>query len=177
MRSIRGMKLKLLATILVALAAPAMAADSARLLEKANVLPLALDDSFQFRKVISTLQDPSLTDKKRTNEDMLNFERLRPFFGALTNMERIQRVGHYFKFFWRAKRQADITVRLEYRQQKLGDYVQAREISYQGAKGSVETEFEVVGDDYREDGRITSWRALLIENGRVVGLTQSYLWN
>jgi hypothetical protein len=169
------MKLKLLATVLVALAASSLAADSSRLLEKANILPLALDDAFQFRKVISTLQDPK-AEESDSESPMLNFERARTYFGALTGGDRKQREGHYFKFFWRAVRPANITVRLEYRQQKLGDYVQAREVFYQDVKGSVKTGFEVVGDDYHEDGRITSWRALLIENGRIVGLTQSYLW-
>jgi hypothetical protein len=41
----------------------------------------------------------------------------------------------------------------------------------------MKTAFKIIGDDYIEDGRITSWRALLIENGKIVGLTQSYLWN
>ena len=43
-------------------------------------------------------------------------------------------------------------------------------------KGSVKTEFTVIGDDYLENGPVTNWRALLIVNGRIVGLTQSYLW-
>jgi hypothetical protein len=170
------MKLKLMATILVALAAAAPAADSSRLLEKANVLPLALDDAFQFRKVISTLQDPDTKPRQLGVEPMLNFEYMRNYFGALSRADRREREGHYFKFFWRTSRPASVTVRLEYRQEKLGNYVQAREVAYQDIKGSVKTEFEVLGDDYYNDGRITSWRALIIENGRIVGLTQSYLW-
>jgi hypothetical protein len=170
------MKLKLLATLFVALAASAPAADSSRLIEKANVLPLALDDAFQFRKVIATLQDPEVKEKSSDTTEMLNFERVRNYFGALTKTDRLSRDGHYYKFFWRSSRPANITVRFEYRQQKLGDYVQAKEVAYQDVKGSVKTEFEVTGDDYYEDGRVMSWRALLIENGRIVGLTQSFLW-
>ena len=51
------------------------------------------------------------------------------------------------------------------------------EVSYDGAKGSMKTQFAIIGDDYSEDGRVTSWRALLIENGKIVGLTQSFLWH
>jgi hypothetical protein len=55
--------------------------------------------------------------------------------------------------------------------------VQARELSYPAAKGSFKSEFKVIGDDYNEDGRVTAWRAILIENGKIVGLNQSFLWN
>jgi hypothetical protein len=34
-----------------------------------------------------------------------------------------------------------------------------------------------VGSDYFEDGRVSGWRVLLIENGKIVGLTQSFLWD
>jgi hypothetical protein len=41
----------------------------------------------------------------------------------------------------------------------------------------METRFQVIGDDYIQDGRVISWRALLISEGKIVGLTQSYLWD
>lgn len=146
-----------------------------RLLDRAPALPLALDDDFEFRKQKLLLNDPLVL--KPTVDPLLAFERQRLNYGAITQLDRIQRQGHYFTFFWRAKRSADLTLRLEYRQENLGAFVQAREVSYTGVKGSQKTEITVVGDDYREDGRITAWRALLIEGGRVVALTQSFLWN
>ncbi len=157
------------------IAATALRAETPRPLETARVLPLALDDHFQFRKTELFLNDPQYI--KPTTDPMLQFERQRVNFGAVTNVDRLERRGQYFTFFWRAGRAADITVRLEYRQENLGAHVQAREVSCPHAKGSMKTMFQIVGDDYLEDGRITAWRALLIEEGRVVGLTQSYLWN
>ena len=156
-------------------AASGFCAEPAHLLEKAKVLPLALDDQFQFRKVIMFLNDPKKF--KTTNNAMINFERERVNFKALTAADREQRVGQYFTFLWRTGRKADITVRLEYRQENLGSFVQAREVACKEARGSMKTAFEIIGDDYLDDGRVTAWRALLIENGRIVGLTQSYLWN
>ncbi len=68
-------------------------------------------------------------------------------------------------------------MRLEYRQQKTGGLIQAREVSYPDAKGSHATRFQITGDDYREQGRVSAWRVLLIENHRtVVALSQSSLW-
>ena len=68
-------------------------------------------------------------------------------------------------------------MRFEYRQANLGSYVQARELVFPGAKGSCKAEFNIIGDDYFEDGRVTAWRALVIENGKIVALNQSFLWN
>ena len=111
------------------------------------------------------------------NSAMLQFERERVNYKAVTAADRQLLVGEYFTFFWRTSRQADITVRLEYRQENLGSFVQAREVALKNVLGSESTEFKIIGDDYLDDGRVTAWRALLIENGRIVGLTQSYLWN
>ncbi len=79
-------------------------------------------------------------------------------------------------FFWRAKRPATITVRLEYRPETLHGATQAREVTYPNAKGSHKTDFAIIGDDFLTDGRILSWRCLLIEKGRIVAETKSYLW-
>jgi hypothetical protein len=146
-----------------------------RALDKATVLPLALDDAFQFRKTITFLNDPEV-NKPATNA-MINFERAHINYGAINSYERRQREGNYYKFFWRSNRKADLTVRFEYRQQHLGAFVQAKEITYPAAKGSFESQFKVVGNDYYEDGRVSGWRVLLIENGKIVGLTQSFLWD
>lgn len=163
--------------LLLALAwtAGSPAAERPRQLDKARVLPLALDDSFQFRKTKILLNDRELD--KPTLDPMIAFEKQRINFGAVSSYDREQRNGQYFTFFWRVQRPADVTIRLEYRQQNLGAYVQAKELFYKNVKGSVTTDFSVIGDDYRQDGRITGWRALLIENGKIVGLNQSFLWN
>ena len=149
--------------------------DVSHTIDKANVLPLALDDAFQFRKSIIQLNDPQLN--KPSFDAMINFERTRVNYGALNSYERRARYGHYFKFFWRSNRKADLTLRFEYRQQNLGAYVQAKEINYKDAKGSFVSEFDVIGDQYTEDGQVCGWRALLIENGKIVALHQSFLWN
>ncbi len=169
------MKRHLLMLASLALAATGLCKEPPRQLDKANVLPLALDDAIQFRKTKIFLNEPELL--KPTTEDMISFERQRVNFGAVTQLDRQQRYGHYYTFFWRADRKADLTLRFEYRQQRLGSYVQAKEIAYPGVKGSVQSQFQVIGDDYAEEGKVTAWRAVLVENGKIVGLTQSFLWN
>lgn len=166
-----------------------------KILTKVNQLPVALNDNFQFRKTKLFYLDPnppkarkSLSQALSANannpnnptagiaEASLGFERTYRLYGAISNADKTQRYGNYFDFFWRVKRPANVTVRLEYRQEKLRAFVQAREISYENAKGNNKTEFTVIGDDYFQDGRVIAWRCLLIENGKIVAENRSYLW-
>ena len=144
-------------------------------LEKANVLPLALDDRYQFRKVQEFLNEPKYA--KPTVDPMVIFERQRVNYGAVTGVDRLEVRGHYYSFYWRTRQPGPVTVRFEYRQANLGSYVQAKEVPYDNPRGTVETKFQVIGDDYIQDGRVIAWRALLIADGKIVGLTQSYLWD
>ena len=123
------------------------------------------------------LSNTAPSTKTATAQDAsIMFERQYRLFGAVTKLDRRQRFGDYFDFFWRAKRPANVTVRLEYRQEKLHAHVQAQEISYPNARGTHKTEFKVIGDDYFDDGRVIAWRCLLIENGKIVAQNRSYLW-
>jgi hypothetical protein len=147
-------------------------------LPEANVLPLELSDQFQFRKFdifINAELRPRSTPMT-TRELMIYMERHRATWGAIDGQETAAKTGEFFTFFWRAKRRADLTLRFEYRQSNLKNLVQAREINYPAACGSHESHFDIVGNDYSEDGRVTSWRALLIENQKIVALLQSRAW-
>lgn len=174
-----------------------------RVIDRVVPLPIALSDDFQFRKTKlylltenvagdkASATDQSLqsatkgaklsgsapSSKTTTVQDAsIRFERQYRLWGAVTKLDRRERFGNYFDFFWKARRTANLTVRLEYRQEKLHAHIQAQEISYPNARGAYKTEFKVVGDDYLDDGRVTAWRCLMIENGQVVAETHSYLW-
>jgi hypothetical protein len=165
-----------LSTVLALLlfAAGNVSAEPAKLVPKPRVFPLQLDDAITFRKTKIFINDPVLF--KQSQDDMLTFERQHVNFGAITQYDRQQRFGSYYTFFWRATRRADVTVRFEYRQEKLGSYVQAQERTYPAAKGNFESKFAVIGDDYNNEGKVTSWRAIIIEDGKIVALNQSFLW-
>ena len=178
-------------------------AEQPRLLDRVVPLPAALSDDFQFRKTKlfllteevpgqakntgdqtsqatgkgGKLSGTAPSSKTTTVQDAsIRFERQYRLFGAVTKLDQRERMGNYFDFFWKARRPADLTVRLEYKQEKLHAHVQAQEISYSNARGSHKTAFKVVGDDYFDDGRVTAWRCLLIENGTIVAETHSYMW-
>jgi hypothetical protein len=163
----------------------------------AGKYPVALNSDFEFRKMkIYTLgQNPYVTGKGTLGaadtskkgglsrsktveqEASLLFERSYRLQGAVTGLDQRQRFGQYFDFFWRAKRPSDVTVRFEYKQEKLKAFVQAKEQAYQNVSGTNRSEFRVVGDEYFDDGGVLAWRCLLIEHGRIVAEKRSFLWD
>jgi hypothetical protein len=167
-----------------------------KVVEKVTPLPVALDKDFEFRKTKlvllnekttaqSSRQSTSSLNKKSTSPSQktatlqdapITFERQYRMFGAVTGLDQRQRFGNYFDFFWRAKRPSDVTVRLEYRQEKLHEHVQAQEITYRNVRGTHKTEFKVIGDDYLDDGQVIAWRCLLIAEGRIVAENRSFMW-
>jgi hypothetical protein len=166
-----------------------------KVLTKVDKLPVALNDDFQFRKtkLFYMSENPPKTKRSFSQalaagapnpnnptagiaEASLGFERTYRLYGAISQADKNQRYGNYLDFFWRVKRPANVTVRLEYRQEKLRAFVQAREVSYSNATGNNKTEFAIIGDDYFQDGRVTAWRCLLIESGKIVAENRSYLW-
>jgi len=193
-----------LAAVVAVMAATAFGAQpQARLVTRAGPLPTALNEDFQFRKTKLYLLTEQAPGQEKSNTDQtvqstgkggklastapssktttvqdasIRFERQYRLFGAVTKLDQRERIGNYFDFFWRTRRQADLTVRLEYKQEKLHAHIQAQEVFYQGARGNRKTSFKVVGDDYFDDGRVIAWRCLLIENGQIVAETHSYLW-
>jgi hypothetical protein len=174
------------------------AREEPKVVEKVTPLPVALDKDFEFRKTklfflsekapkaserarstSSSLSAKSNTPSQKTatlQDAPITFERQYRLYGAVTALDRRQRFGDYFDFFWRAKRPSDVTVRLEYRQEKLHEHVQAQEVTYRNVRGTHKTEFKVIGDDYADDGRVIAWRCLLIANGRIVAENRSFLW-
>ena len=169
-----------------------------KVVEKVTALPMALDPNFEFRKTkLFFMSEKGLKPSERAHDSSnkiggktnspnrktavlqdapIVFERQYRLFGAVTGVDQRQRFGDYFDFFWRSKRPSDVTVRLEYRQEKLHEHVQAQEITYRNARGTNKTEFRVIGDDYLDDGRVIAWRCLLIANGRIVAENRSFLW-
>jgi hypothetical protein len=198
------MKFGVCLIVLVFLAHGAAAAtEEPTLLKTVSPLPVALDPNVQFRKTklfLMTEKAPNSAKEKGgkkggsadgtgnaqsstakstsvVQEASITFERQYRLFGAVTKLDQHQRFGNYFDFFWRTKRPADLTARLEYRQEKLHAHIQAQEISYRNVHGSHKTEFKVIGDDYFDNGRVLAWRCVLVENGKIVAETQSYLWD
>jgi hypothetical protein len=169
----------LCAALAVVLAGCATPEGPATRLDKANILPLELDDAYQFRKILTSVFDPNLDEQRVSGAKtggVIDFERARRTWGAVDSLEISKRHGSYFTFFWRTSRDSDVTLRLEYRQAGLGNFVMAQERYFPAARGSHRSTFQVTGDEFLENGLVSAWRALLIVDGRVVALRQSSMW-
>src|SRR4029077_7856526 len=200
-RFIREMRFaaSLLILTFVVVSSPGKGArEEPKVVEKVTPLPMALDPNFEFRKTrLFFMSEKGLKPSERAHDSNnkvggksnapsqktstlqdapIVFERQYRLYGAVTGVDQRQRFGNYFDFFWRIKRASDVTVRLEYRQDKLHEHVQAQEITYGNVRGTHKTEFKVIGDDYFDDGRVIAWRCLLIANGRIVAENRSFLW-
>ena len=166
----------LLALFCLALASCAGTIPKPYQVENPKPLPVALDREFELLKTQQYFLDPVAKPLTGQTDASVAFERGYRMYGAVTALDQHQRFGNYFDFFWRARRDADVRVRLEYRQEKLHAFVQAREVHYPHARGHHRTEFAIIGDDFADDGRVLAWRASLIVDGRIVATTRSYLW-
>ena len=187
--------------LLVSASCLCAAVNDPRIVPNVSSVPVALDPDFSFRKTkIYTLSDQaaaphtkgknasdlqnaakgkfaSSSSKLAVQEASLNFEKSYRVFGAVTGADQRQRHGQYFDFFWRAKRPADVTVRFEYKQEKLRALTQAKEVAYRDIRGTNRSEFRVIGDEFFDDGKVLAWRCLLIEHGRIVAEKRSFLWD
>ena len=166
----------LLAVFCLVLASCAATPPKPYQVEKPQPLPVTLEKDFDFRKVREYFLNPLAPRLTGQVDASVRFERDYRMYGAITALDQHQRFGNYYAFFWVARRPADVRVRLEYRQEKLHAFIQAREVRYPRARGHYKTEFAIIGDDFFDDGRVISWRASLIVDGRIVATTRSYLW-
>lgn len=112
----------------------------------------------------------------KTDDEMIKFERRRLSYGAVDSADFRERKGYYYTVFWNTKTKAPATVRFEYRVAATGPEIHQKEIHVSEPKGRNATRFEVIGEEYAEMGRVTQWRATVVENGVVVAEFKSFLW-
>ncbi len=113
----------------------------------------------------------------QTEDPMLDFDQRRAIYGAIDSAEKSELLGNYFTIFWNTETKAPATVRFEYRQGSTGLKVHTQEVAVSEPRRSNVTKFEVTGDTYERDGKVTQWRASIVENGTVVAEYKSYLWH
>jgi len=109
-------------------------------------------------------------------DPMLDFEHRRYLLGAVEDSEMEERYGNYFSIFWKTQSKAPATVRLDFRQGKTGNQIHTLEEFVSKPGRTNVTKFQVAGPDYQSKGKVTQWKASVIENGAVVAEYKSYLW-
>lgn len=119
---------------------------------------------------------PGGIDTTGGSDPMLDFEHRRYLLGAIDDSEAEERYGNYFSIFWKTQSKAPATVRLDFRQGKTGNQIHSLEEFVSKPGRTNVTKFQIAGPDYRSKGKVTQWKASVIENGTVVAEYKSYLW-
>lgn len=118
-------------------------------------------------------------DKKiRANDPAIVFEHDYHLYGAVTKKEIMARGGHYYTIFWKVNdRTQPVTVRFEYRQANTGLTTKTLTTEVDDVRKSNVTKFEVTGDEFITNGRVTAWRISLMRGKEELASQESYLWN
>ncbi len=122
-----------------------------------------------------TLRDatvPSMDDPMVRGEVLV---RLR---GAVSWSERLDRLGQYFTVLWSDAEGAGqpVVVVFEYQQASTGAAVRRKTLEFAPDAVSGKAEFDVIGEDFRKNGRVLTWRVSLLRGDDEVASRQSYLW-
>lgn len=139
-------------------------------------MPSVVDSGgFSFGKILEYVHDPEVTPE--ADDRSLRFEKKYHNFGAVTQVQRRAKRGHYFYVNWHTKqRVSDVKVRFEYRQKNTKDKLYVLEVPFSDVKGWQKAVFEVVGEAYFTQGVVTSWRALVMQGGQIMAERRSFIW-
>lgn len=116
-------------------------------------------------------------EMRESQDPMIYTEAAYYLHGALTNVERAARVGNYYTVYWKTEDEVSpVSIQFQYRQSSTGSAVKMQEQTYTTHKGKGSTKFNVLGQDYRQDGRVIAWKATATQNGVEIGSQASFLW-
>lgn len=114
----------------------------------------------------------------QSKDRFIDSETKKRMWGAISNRERLERVGNYYTVHWRTSDTATpVVVRLDYRQANTGSKTFTQEQSYANPRRSNKTDFTVTGAAYHTQGRVVSWRVQVLQGGQVIGEETSFLWD
>lgn len=134
--------------------------------------PLLEVDQFHLR---DTSQERGLPDFEI---QVVDADRMKHLHGAVTAQEREDRLGDYYSIRWHGPAggsEEPVRIVFQYRQGSSGRTVRTMERTFPAAeKGGCE--FEVVGQQFRQGGRVLAWRVDYYRGSRLVAKKQSYLW-
>jgi hypothetical protein len=117
------------------------------------------------------------TERQRTPDRSLSFERQYLLRGAVTAAEQRERAGQYYSILWKVTdRSQPVTVKFQYRQANTGLEIATLEQTVTDVRRNNWSKFQVTGPAYNSNGRVTSWKVTLEREGQVLASQQSYIW-
>lgn len=116
-------------------------------------------------------QDTSVVD-----DPMVQNEKLRRLYGAVSLEERKQRLGQYYTILWSAEAGAEKEIVFRYQQGTSGSRIKEMRRTLPTGTSEGKEEFSIIGDNYFTNGRVLAWKIDLTANGETIASKQSYLW-
>lgn len=120
-----------------------------------------------------TLRDQNTTVM---DDPMVQNEKLRRLYGAVSMEERKGRLGQYYTVLWNDPNTAGSKREIRFQYQQGGSRVKTVTRSLPSDQTSGKEEFAIIGDDYFKNGRVLAWKIDFTANGEVIASKQSYLW-
>jgi len=121
-----------------------------------------------------------LRDTKPADDSaaMIRGEQLYRLRGAVTKVERTNRLGDYYTVYWNhlGPEVSDAKIIFDYQQATTASKVLTRSLPIPAGKDSGSVEFRITGEAYQQGGNVLAWRARLIQGGKVIAVKRSYLW-
>ena len=119
-----------------------------------------------------------LGKKFETEDPMIAFERRYLLYRAYKSEDYWAREGKYYSIFWESDdRSPGLVVRFEYIQAGTEDEIHVKEVSIDRVKRRNVTKFEVVGEEFIDNGNVLAWRASLVRGDETVATFESFLWD
>lgn len=108
---------------------------------------------------------------------MVRMEKLRRLHGAVTAVERRDRLGQYFTLFWNDPAgENEVEIVLQYQQAATASQVKRMSKKFPASDAAGTVEFAVIGEDYFSGGKVLTWKATVFRGNREIASKQSYLW-
>lgn len=122
-----------------------------------------------------------LRDQERADGDepMVRMEKSRRLHGAVSMAERRQRLGQYYSLVWKdpdGVGQGEVELLFQYQQGASASRIKEMKKTFPAEAAAGVADFAVIGDDYFDNGKVTSWKASVSRGGRELTSCESYLW-
>lgn len=122
-----------------------------------------------------------LRDQKHSEGDdaMVSMEKSRRLLGAVSMAERKGRLGQYYTILWNdpaGGSQGDVKIVFLYQQGATASKIKKMEKIFLASETQGTAEFSVIGDNYFKNGKVLTWKAILMRGNKELAHRQSYLW-
>lgn len=133
-----------------------------------------------------TVDKFTLRDYKIEDNDvpMVRGDQQKRLYGAVSLKEHEARLGQYYEVRWNLRGKEQLTagsrngalIIFRYRQAATASQLKLITKRYPVGVTNGKIDFQIIGNDYKEHGRVLAWKAELVLNGRVIESKQSFLW-